>query len=411
MAFDTAAAQKAGYSALEIAEFLGNQKHFDTAAAIAAGYSPEELISHLSPRESTIGSELVRGAKQLGSSLQTGIGALLGSPEAAAQAGLERGQAIGEAAGEGPSLAKTKQAYEDGGVFGAAKEVASQIPRAIAGQIPQMGAMAAGARLGAMAGSPLGPYGVVGGGILGAGATLLPSFFGSDIERQAAEQEKAGQPIDINRGRAALAASGQAALEGAGTAFTLGKRVVKGVLGIADDVALQTVASRAALEATAKRSLLATTAQGVARGLAVEIPVEIAQQIIERAQAGLDLTSPDALNEYGETAYQTGLSGGPFGAAGRIYERGGARGELAKEEAGIQEAGAAERRARQAAQREAAAQQISGVKGEKILDAEAAEQAKLDKAQEKVTQQTMQDDYAQRRAERGPVSGHRRLGL
>lgn len=400
MAFNTAGARQAGYSDLEIAEFLGKENKFNTAAAIEAGYSPEEVIQYLVPRESTIGSELVRGAKQLGSSLQTGIGALFGSPEAAAQAGIERGQVIGEAAGEGPSFERARQAYETGGIGGAAKEVAGQIPRAIAGQLPQMAALATGARLGATAGAARGPVGAVVGGAMGAGATLLPSFFGSDVERQAAEQLKAGKPVSIDRGSAALAATGQVALEGAGTAFTLGKRVVKGVLGIADDVALQTAASRAALEATAKRSLLATTAQGVARGLAVEIPVEIAQQVLERAQAGLDILSPDAFSEYGETAYQTGLAGGPFGAAGRIYERSGAHGELAKEQADIQEAGAAERRARQAAQREAAAQQISGIKGEKILDAEAAEQAKVAKAEEAAAQQTMKEDYAQRRAER-----------
>lgn len=369
----------------------------DEVAQAVLAQNPEAGVV---PRESTIGSELVRGAKQLGSSLQTGIGALFGSPEAAAQAGVERGQAIGEAAGEGPSFERARQAYETGGIGGAAKEVAGQIPRAIAGQLPQMAALATGARLGATAGAARGPVGAVVGGAMGAGATLFPSFFGSDIERQAAEQLKAGQPVSIDRGSAALAATGQVALEGAGTAFTLGKRVVKGVLGIADDVGLQTAAARTALEATAKRSLLATTAQGVARGLAVEIPVEIAQQVLERAQAGLDILSPDAFSEYGETAYQTGLAGGPFGAAGRIYERSGARGELAKEQADIQEAGAAERRARQAAQREAAAQQVSGIKGEKILDAEAAEQAKVAKAEEAAAQQTMKEDYAQRRAER-----------
>lgn len=48
MAFDTAAAKQAGYSDLEIADYLGKQSNFDTAAAIKAGYSPTELIAHLS---------------------------------------------------------------------------------------------------------------------------------------------------------------------------------------------------------------------------------------------------------------------------------------------------------------------------------------------------------------------------
>jgi len=47
MAFDVAGAKQAGYSDIEIAEFLGQQKNFDTPAAIKAGYSPSEIIGHL----------------------------------------------------------------------------------------------------------------------------------------------------------------------------------------------------------------------------------------------------------------------------------------------------------------------------------------------------------------------------
>ena len=58
-------------------------------------------------------------------------------------------------------------------------------------------------------------------------------------------------------------------------------------------------------------------------GALAEIPTEVAQQMIERAQAGLSLTDQDALNECGQTAYQVGLLG-PIGAAGRLAERGAA---------------------------------------------------------------------------------------
>ena len=58
-----------------------------------------------------------------------------------------------------------------------------------------------------------------------------------------------------------------------------------------------------------------------------EVPTEVTQQMIERAQAGLSLTSPDALKEYGETAYATSLLG-PMGIAGRASERAGARQEV-----------------------------------------------------------------------------------
>jgi len=51
MAFDVAGAKQAGYSDIEIAEFLGQQKNFDTPAAIKAGYSPSEIIGHLGASE------------------------------------------------------------------------------------------------------------------------------------------------------------------------------------------------------------------------------------------------------------------------------------------------------------------------------------------------------------------------
>jgi hypothetical protein len=265
-------------------------------------------------RKSTIGSELVRGGKQLVSSIRTGAGALTGSPEEAALAGVARSRAIGEEAGEGASFEAVKKAYQERGLLSAAGEVAGQIPRALAGQVPQLAAMAGTAKLGAMAGAPLGPVGAIGGGILGAGASLLPQFFGSNIERQAAEQLARDEQVKIDRGAAGAAAAGQAAIEGAGTAFVLGKRIVKGVLGVADDAALASAKAQQAMTKAAERSLAAAAGRGIAKGAAVEIPVEIAQSVLERAQAGLDVTSPEALSEYGEVAYQAGLVGGAIGA-------------------------------------------------------------------------------------------------
>jgi hypothetical protein len=287
---------------------------------------PEEPEQEKVRKRSTVGSELIRGGKQVYSSARTGLESIF-TPEEAAKAGIARSEAIGEEAGEGVSFDAVRKAYEDKGLLSAAGEVASQIPRALAGQGANLAAMAGGARLGAMAGTPLGPAGVIGGGILGAGATLLPQFMGANVERQAAEQMERGEPVKIDQTKAYTGAAAQAALEGAGTAFTLGKRVVKGVLGITDDAALQTAKSQAELVKTAGRSLAAATGRGAVGG-AVEIPVEISQQIIERYQAGLDLTSPEALAEYGESAYQAMLIGGPLGGFGGVMERGGARNQL-----------------------------------------------------------------------------------
>jgi hypothetical protein len=294
----------------------------EVADAVMAQY-PE---SGTPKKQSTIGSELVRGGKQLVSSARTGIGSIF-DPEGAARAGVARSEDIGREAGEGVSLEAVKKAYKDKGLLSAAGEVVSQVPRALAGQGANLASMYAGAKAGSAAGSAFGVPGRAVGAALGTGAVLLPQFMGSNVERQAEEQIDAGKNVDIDRKKAYIAAAGQAALEGVGTAFTLGKRVVGGILGLTDDAALKTVAAQAELVKAAERSLAASTGRGVVRG-AAEMPVEVAQQVLERYQAGLELTSPEAYKEYGESAYQAALIGGPLGGAAGAAERGQARGQL-----------------------------------------------------------------------------------
>lgn len=282
------------------------------------------------PKKSTFMGELQKGFEQPISSMRTAAGALFGSPEEAGVAGVKRGQKISEETGEGPSFAAVKKAYQDKGLLSAAGEAVSQIPRAIAGQGGTMATIAGGARLGAMAGAPVGGVpGAIVGGTLGAAAAAYPMFFGADVERQAGEQLEKGEPVKIDTGKAATAAAGQALAESAGQAFVFGKRIVKGVLGIADDAALRTADAELALANKARQSLSGATTRGVARG-AGEIPVEISQQIMERWQAGLPLTDADAMKEYGEAAYLAGLVGGPLGGASSVLERNAARREMAR---------------------------------------------------------------------------------
>jgi hypothetical protein len=288
---------------------------------------PEEPEQEKALKKSTIGSELIGGGKRVYSSARTGLESIF-SPEEAAKAGVARSEAIGKETGEGVSFDAVKKAYEDKGLLSAAGEVASQIPRALAGQGANLATMAGGARLGAMAGTAIAPgLGTVVGGVLGTGAALLPQFMGANVERQAAEQMDEGKDVKIDRTKAYTGAAAQAAVEGAGTAFTLGKRIVSGVLGITEDAALKTAKSQMELVKAAERSLAASAGRGATRGL-VEIPVEMSQQVIERYQAGLDLTSPEALKEYGESAYQAALIGTPLGGVGGAMERGGARNQL-----------------------------------------------------------------------------------
>jgi hypothetical protein len=166
--------------------------------------------------------------------------------------------------------------------------------------------------------------------LIGAAAVPLAQFYGSNLQRQAQEQISAGTPVDVDRGKAALAAAPQAALDIVQQRLLFGSKLFSKALGIPEaSLAKQ---SAAQVEKLAQEKLLPTLLKGTAKGVAAEIPTEIGQQMIERAQAGLSITSPDALAEYGETAYQVGLLG-PLGAVGRISDKGAARAEIAGREA------------------------------------------------------------------------------
>jgi hypothetical protein len=316
----------AGASEADILNYVASQ--------VAAGLAAPEAQP---PKKKTgIGAALGKGVESLISSGRTGIGALLGSPEEAARAGLARGADMGQRYEDQVSLEKVQQAYRERGILPAAGEAISQIPAAIAEQVPNIGATLASARAGQAAGAAFGPMGRVVGGLGGAALPGLTQMFGSNIERQAAEQQEAGRPVAIDRTAAAAAAVPQAALDVAGTFIPLGGRLVSKLTGIPAEALLGKSAAQAAK--LADERLLATLTKGTAVGAAAEIPTEIAQQMLERAQAGLSLTSPDALAEYGETAYQVGLLA-PIGAAGRVADRSAARAQVRqKEEQARQEA-------------------------------------------------------------------------
>lgn len=281
-------------------------------------------------KKTGVGAEFKEGLASLIGGTKTALTAPFDSKEAARKGLLEE-QARGAEFESGVSLDKLKKAYADYGLLGGAGEVMQQIPQAVAGMSPQvaatLGATATGARLGAMAGLP----GIIGGGAAGFASSFLP-MAGQNITRQAQVQEAAGQEIDPSLTSAYSAAAGQAALETASLGIGLGKRLVSKVLGqtekeIAEGLAKNAVKYEADLVKAAEAKLLPTVAKGAARGL-VELPTEVAQQILERAQAGLDLFSPEAISEYGSAAYQATLAGPAFAGAVSPLERSQARGEL-----------------------------------------------------------------------------------
>jgi hypothetical protein len=253
-------------------------------------------IETAGPIEAAIGS-----TKRLVSSGLTGVQLPFGASEAAME-GISRQKDITEK--PAGSLEAVKQAYEQRGFLPAAKEVVTQIPGVIAEQAPLIGSMAAGARLGAVAG----PWGALAGSILGP----LISYAGSSAERKAEEQIAKGEKVDVGAAGAFASGAGQAALD----RLSLGLSGLSRVFGIsAKDLASE------AGQKIAKESFATALAKGTLKTELAEVPTEIAQQAIERYYAGLPITGEEALKEYGEIAYQTSLMG-PLGGAGRVYERG-----------------------------------------------------------------------------------------
>ena len=308
----------------------------DTAAAQILAEEIRRLMEEAQPRKRGISGAFQRGLESQLSSGRTGAGVYTGSPEEAAEAaraGLARQEDIGRRYEDEIGLERLKKVYEEKGLLAAGKEVGRQIPLALAEQAPQIAATLGSARVGAMAGAPLGPAGTIGGGLLGA---TIPSFLmasGSQAERRAQEQAKRGEQVSIDRGDLATTAVPSAALDVAATLIPLGKTAVSQITKIP----LKAFSGRTAAQAEklANERLLATLTKGTATGVAVEVPTEILQQMLERAQAGLPLASPDAYAEYGDTAYRVSLLG-PLGAAGRFSEKGAARDELTAQPAAQQ---------------------------------------------------------------------------
>ena len=268
----------------------------------------DEQAAAPQPKPGTAGpmEALVGGFKRTGSEALTALQApFIGGEEAAAR-GIARQEAIKER--PGASLDEIQKIYQEKGLLPAAKEAITQIPAGLAEQVPNIGAMLAGGRLGAMAGAPFGPAGAVVGGI---GGALLPSFLpqaGSNIERQKQEGK------DVELAKAYGAAVPQAALDVGAMEFGLGKLF---------KISPTTLGTEAA-ENIAKESLLKAAAKGTLKTAAFEMPTEVTQQMLERAQAGLPLTTPDALKEYTDVAYAAGLLS-PLGGVSGVSARGEAR--------------------------------------------------------------------------------------
>jgi len=305
---------------------------FEEADEWARKNFPDAYQAEVTPQKEGFVANVKEGAQRYLESSGAGIGALF-DPSGAkqrAQTSLAQPQ---------DTKAVSWQDVKDKGIG----ELPGFARDTLASTLPQMGATIAGAKLGAMAGTPFGgPVGALVGAGLGGIAANVPSFIGSNIERQV--QADPNAPVDV--GAAGVSALGQSALDAIPMLGLLGKLGVGKLAG----EGLNTLMNRSAAEVqarlvkSAQQSIMGATAKGAALGIAVEMPTEVAQAVLERAQAGLPLLTPDALQEYEANAAGAAVIGAPLGGAGRLSDRSQGKQFVAQQEADAREAAAIEER-------------------------------------------------------------------
>ena len=303
---------------------------------------------------------LVGGTKRLFSSASTGIEAPFISGEEAAVRGLQRGQEITER--PGASFDAVKKTYEQEGIIGAAGEVVSQVPTALAEQTPVLASIYAGFKAGASL--PLPPQLKVAAGLIGSLIVPFLSMSGNNMQRKAEEDIKAGRQVDVNELTAYGTGLVQAGIERVG----LGLSGVSKAMGMSIPQLIKQGGTKAT-ERLAKESLSKTLLMGTGKLAAAEGATEVTQQMLERYYAGLSLTNKDAQKEYIEAAYAAALLGPTVGIGSRVKSKGKAQERFITNEAKKQE-----KEAIKAAAREKDAQGGQEAEGQEAEGQEAAGQ-------------------------------------
>lgn len=417
MAFDTAAAKQAGYSDLEIAEFLGKQKNFDTAAAINAGYSPAELVTHLSGAASASagfsGSDLATAFKSGAVGSTKALTDVAGAENVASQAlgasaeAIQKQYSPARQAEMQAQAARMKQAEASGSIFEEIKAGARSIAEAPLQAIAQ----GVGSFVPYVPAMLLGPVGAVLGlgaktvAALGTVANVAPRVMGTaqgvgavkgSIYDTVYEKERESGVSEVDARAKASAAQEY-------TGKNIDQMALAGILGY--------VAGSQGIE----KLLTPKGAAGSAPGMTKRVGrAALEESLTEAPQGGQErLASNLALQREGYNvptfqgvagqATQEGLTGalsaGPIGAF---------RGPSAETPPGTgtpgaptdAEAAAQARRVQLQEEQRLAAQGAASREGEASLNTEEAAAAKLAREQEARAQKTMQDDYTQRRAER-----------
>jgi hypothetical protein len=281
---------------------------------------PEDVIAFLSSQlgaEDKPGSAFGRGLSRSVDITQQGLGsALEGIGRSTGFGGLEQYGADVAARNtkeleEAEQYATRRQDVEGVGTglsYAGETLAESAVPMGIG--------IGAGIGAGALAGSVVPGIGTVAGAAIGAaGAALsqIPLFYGWNRERQK-EAVQQGIIPEVSESAAFLTAIPQAALE-----------------GIADRLLIGT----GRLLVKPGSGLFTGLAKGAGAGVVTEVPTEIGQQVLERAQAGLPLDDDEAMQEYTDAAVGAGLIGGGIGGvSGGISGRRGAAKQKTGEEEG-----------------------------------------------------------------------------
>lgn len=408
MAFDYEGAIAAGYSPNEIADYLGKQKKFDVAGARKAGYDDYEIITHLSTpvaaapkvqQKEGLFPSLKEGAISATESTIRGAKAPFTSEEQLRQEYEQQKAAAGERNVAYTPFSAIPEAYEKEGLGAAVgttyKAARDALGRSLPSMAPVIAGSATGARIGAF-GGPLAEFTVPLGAVIGGIAGATPMFAGTNIERRIEEKT----PGPLVTPEVYTTGAQQAALDTAATMFTLGTGLVAKVVGRPI-----TQVSEQSLLRTAENSLTKTVGKGAARGAVSEMPTEVAQQVLERKQAGLSLTSEDAYREYGEVAAAAGVLGAGFGGVGNIVTRSQARdfrdeqdAKIYAEQARIREANQEAARVRQAAVAKGLAQEQAAELARQAYESKLREPLKEQLELDLAPETTVEEVAAQRAA-------------
>jgi len=246
----------------------------------------------------------------------------------------------------------------------------ANIKELLGGSLPYMAApLVAG---GAAAALPLTGLAATAAGVGAAGLASAGQFTGSNITRQMDTGKTLGE---TDLGAAALAALPQAALD------TLSLRMMPGVGKILQSAGInasEKVAANYAKEALKKT--VADYALSTGKTMGVEGLTEASQQVFERMQAGLQITDPEARQEYFDSFVGGAVLGGVIAPVGRRVERGQEQGRFDAQQREVQRAQAvtdAQARA-EAAAAEQARRQTPEYAKEKEAEYQAAEKVKAD---------------------------------